>query len=110
MSRKTVMQNIVYPHPPRRVWAALTESKALAQWLLPNNFEPRVGHRFTFRGETQNRPDGWSNTVECEVVEVEPLHRLAYTWSAHPGLPEMLISFTLEAIKGGTRLRLEQKE
>ncbi len=109
MNGKGIIQIVFYPHSLQKVWAALTESNALSQWLLPNTFELRVGHRFTFREETFRKHDGWNGIVECEVIEVELLHRLAYTWSAHPGLPEMLISFTLEPVAGGTLLRLEQK-
>jgi uncharacterized protein YndB with AHSA1/START domain len=85
----------------------LTESNELSQWLLPNDFEPRVGHRFTFREETYSRKN--SCIVECEVIAVEPLRCLAYTWSTHSSMPEMLISFTLESVAGGTCLHLEQK-
>ncbi len=109
MSKKRVTQDVIYPHPIERVWAALTESNELSQWLLPNNFEPRVGHRFTFRGETYSRKNSWHAIVECEVIAVEPLRKIAYTWSTHSGMPEMLISFTLEPVAGGTRLHLEQK-
>lgn len=109
MNAKRIIQDVVYPHSLQRVWAALTESNALSQWLLPNTFELRVGHRFTFREETYHRNKRWNGVIECEVIEVEPLRRLVYTWLAHPDVPEMLISFTLEAVAGGTRLHLEQK-
>jgi catechol 2,3-dioxygenase-like lactoylglutathione lyase family enzyme len=42
---------VVYPHPADRVWAALTSSEALAAWFMPNDFEPAVGHRFTFQAK-----------------------------------------------------------
>lgn len=42
-----------YPHTPERVWRALTDPKALAAWLMPNDFAPVVGHRFTFRAPPQ---------------------------------------------------------
>ena len=109
MNTKCMAQDVVYPHSLQKVWAALTESNALSQWLLPNTFELRVGHRFTFREETYHKHGNWNGIIECEVIEVEPLHRLTYIWSAHPGLPEMLISFTLEPVTSGTLLHLEQR-
>jgi uncharacterized protein YndB with AHSA1/START domain len=96
-----------YPYLPQRVWAALTDSTALSQWLLPNNFEPRLGHRFTFQEESQ---DGWNGIIECEVIELLPFETLAFTWSAHPDLPTMVVSFTLKEVDGGTHLQLEQRE
>ena len=109
MNTERIIQDVVYPHSLQKVWSALTESNALAQWLLPNTFELRVGHRFTFREETYYKQDSWNGIIECELIEVEPLRRLAYTWSAHLGLPEMLISFTLKPVASGTLLHLEQR-
>jgi len=36
-------------HPPERVWRALVDPELLAAWLMPTDFAPVVGHRFTFR-------------------------------------------------------------
>ncbi len=105
MSEQALIKEVFYPHPLHRVWTALTDSQALAQWLLPNTFAPQVGHRFTLTDEAQ---EGWSGIVECEVVAVEFCKRLAYLWRAHPHTPAMLITFTLEEVTGGTCLRLEQ--
>ena len=65
--------------PPAKVWRALTEPKLLAEWLLPVvglRLEP--GAAFTFR--TQPHPP-WDGTVSCRLMEIEPFHRLRYTWS-----------------------------
>ena len=61
--------SVVYPHPVDRVWEALTSSEALAAWLMPNDFKPAVGHRFTFR--TKPAP-GFDGVVRCEVLELDP--------------------------------------
>ena len=46
-----------YPHPPDRVWKALTDPQALARWYMDNDFQPVVGHRFQFRTElTEQMP------------------------------------------------------
>jgi uncharacterized protein YndB with AHSA1/START domain len=39
----------VYLHPPELVWRALTDREVLAEWLMPNDFAPVVGHTFTMR-------------------------------------------------------------
>ena len=107
VSGDTIIHEVVYPHPPRRVWAALTDSAALARWLMPNDFQARVGHHFTFRVQPTS---GWSGVVECEVVELDPPRRLAYTWRGDPAMPDTLVTFDLEpAAAGGTRLRLEHR-
>ena len=104
MSDDAIVLEVTYPHPIERVWRALTDSGALAAWLMPNDFQPRVGHHFTFRSEPQ---EGWSGVVHCEVVTLEPPHRVAYTWNGGDGSLDTLVTFSLSPENGGTRLRLE---
>ena len=94
---------VTYPHPPERVWAALTEREALEAWLMPNDFEPIVGHQFNFR--TSPAP-GFDGVVHCEVLQVEPLRRLSYSWRGGP--LDTTVTFTLEPVPDGTRLTFEQ--
>jgi uncharacterized protein YndB with AHSA1/START domain len=100
--RDAIEIEVVYPHPVERVWRAITDSASLGRWLMPNDFEPRVGHHFTFRTEPDQQ---WSGVVDCEVVAVEPPRRVAYTWQGG-NLPRTLVTFTLEPAGEGTRLRL----
>ncbi len=94
-----------YPYPPARVWRALTDSTALAAWLMPNDFEARVGHKFRFRSKPM---PGWRGFVECEVIEVVVPLRLAYTWLGDAAWQApTVVRWTLESIDAGTRLRLE---
>ena len=101
---RRVRFDVIYPHTPDRVWHALTDRRALAHWLMPNDFEPRLGHRFHFRPRT--RQDG-SGPVQCEVTELEAPHRLAYTWRAPGESTPSKVTWTLEPVKRGTRLSLE---
>jgi uncharacterized protein YndB with AHSA1/START domain len=102
--KQTVQLEKIYSHPPGRVWQALTDPQALAQWLLPNSFQPRPGHRFRF---TRRSSGGKSEKVQCQVVEVEAPRRLAYTWQAEGEEVPTLVTWTLEPVEEGTRLRLE---
>lgn len=103
MSEDAIVLEVTYPHRIERVWRAVTDRDALAAWLMPNDFEPRIGHRFTFHRRAEG---GWSGTVYCEVVTVEPPYRVAYTWQGG-NLPETLVTFSLTPENDGTRLRLE---
>src|SRR5262245_8792399 len=103
-SRDAIVFEVDYPHPIERVWRALTEPDQIAQWLMENDFAPRVGHRFTLREIPP--PREWRGYVDCEVVTVEPPHRLVYTWDGG-STPPTQVSYALSAIPGGTRLRLE---
>jgi uncharacterized protein YndB with AHSA1/START domain len=104
MTIEPIVVEVMYPHPIWQVWHALTNREALAAWLMPNDFEPRVGHRFTFRVESRH---GWSGIVQCQVIELVAPHRLAYTWCGGQGQPETVVAFTLKQESEGTYLRLE---
>ncbi|MEO7730373.1 MAG: SRPBCC domain-containing protein, partial [Kofleriaceae bacterium] len=99
----------VFPHAPERVWRALTDRRAMSQWLMETDFEPTLGHCFTFRAKPQ---PGWDGVTYCEVTELDPPHRVAYTWrggSGKDGPPTLdtVVRFTLAAEGSGTRLTLE---
>lgn len=92
------------PHPPEKVWRALTEPELLAQWLLPVvGLELEPGARFTF--ETQAYP-GWDGIVNCELLEIETNRKLSYRWAV-PFL-DTVVTFTLTPTASGTRLSLVQ--
>ncbi|MBA5687606.1 SRPBCC family protein [Rugamonas apoptosis] len=95
---RTVVVERDFPHPPERLWRALTQPHRLDAWLMQNDFLPVAGHRFNFRAD-------WG-AVDCVVTEVKPQRTLAYTWSAY-GL-ESIVTWTLEPSSSGTHLRMEQ--
>jgi len=92
----------VYPYSPEQVWKALTDSSAMAEWLMPNDFQPRLGQKFHLRGKPA---PNFSGIVECEIVELDPPRRLAYSW--HAAGQRTLVSFTVQAVGQGTRVVLE---
>lgn len=100
--RRNLTFDVVYPYPPELLWKALTDSEALSQWLMKNDFEPRVGHKFQFH--TDPAP-GFDGTIDCEVLEVDEPRRLVFTWKGGP--IDTVVTFQLERVDEGTRLRLE---
>jgi uncharacterized protein YndB with AHSA1/START domain len=86
------------PHPPEKIWRALTEPHLIEEWLMKNDFAPVVGHRFNLRGD-------WGG-VDCQVLEIEPRKTLSYSWAAH-GL-ESVVTWTLTPTSKGANLRMEQ--
>ena len=86
------------PHPPEKVWRALTTPHLIEAWLMKNDFAPVKGHRFKLSGD-------WGS-VDCEVTVLEPNKALSYTWTAM-GLATM-VDFSLTPSAGGAHLRVEQ--
>jgi uncharacterized protein YndB with AHSA1/START domain len=91
------------PHPPEKIWRALTQSSLMEEWLMKNDFQPEVGHRFTFRATPM---PNWNGVIDCEVKVVEPHSRLSYSWGSL-GM-ESVVTFTLTPTESGTHLRMEQ--
>ena len=91
-------------HPPEKVWRALTDPALLAEWILPViGFKLEPGAEFTFK--TQAYP-GWDGTVNCRMLEIEPMRKLSYAWTV-PFL-DTVVTFTLTPTASGTRLSLVQ--
>ena len=86
------------PHPPEKVWRALTQPHLIDEWLMKTDFKPAVDHRFTLRAD-------WG-TVECRVLAIDPNKSLSYRWDAL-GV-ETVVTWTLTPTSAGTHLRMEQ--
>lgn len=104
---QTVMLEVFYPHSPERVWQALTDRRALAAWMMDNDFEPRLGHKFHFR---QAVLPGVDRCIWCEVIELEPPKRLAYCWQEEQTEHSTIVTWTLTAVTGGTTLQLHHDQ
>ena len=93
------------PHPPEKLWRALTQPHLIQEWLMKNDFKLAVGHRFNLTGE-------WGGVLDCEVLAVEPNRTLSYTWNfAHDDAAfnlQSVVTFTLTPTRNGTHLRMEQ--
>ncbi len=92
-TRSLVVERVM-PHPPEKIWRALTQGPLIEEWLMKNDFQPIVGHRFTFRATPM------------------PQWRLSYSWNASGeeavnGL-KTIVTWTLTPTKGGTLVRMEQ--
>ena len=90
-------------HPPQKIWRALTQGALIKEWLMDNDFQPVVGHKFNFRSTPNPH---WDGIIQCEVLVVEPNSKLSYTWSSL-GLVTVVV-WTLTAADGATLVRMEQ--
>ena len=103
----TIRKEILLPHPPARVWRGIADSSALAEWMFPNDFEPRVGHHFTFRVPANPAVGFEGLVVRSEVLECEAPKRLVFSWKVAGPVADTQVSFRLEPDGDGTRLFFE---
>ena len=100
---RTLVVERMMPHPPEKIWRALTQGPLIEEWLMQNDFEPVAGHKFNLRSTPMPQ---WNGVVDCEVLIVEADKRLAYRWDAL-GI-KTIVTFTLTPTTGGTHVRMEQ--
>ena len=97
------------PHPAEKVWRALTQGPLMEEWLMKNDFQPVVGHRFSFRAEPMPH---WNGVTEGEVLVVEPNRRLVYSWNASGAEAangvKTVVTWSLTPTAEGVLLRMEQ--
>jgi uncharacterized protein YndB with AHSA1/START domain len=110
--RQDIVVDEVFPHTLDVIWKTLTTPELMSRWLpMPaTGFKAAAGARFTY----QTTPAGeWDGVIHCQVLEVIPNQLLAYAWrgghvtNVGYGAPlDTVVTFTLTAVDGGTRVML----
>jgi uncharacterized protein YndB with AHSA1/START domain len=108
MTGRTVEKVLQLDTPVERVWTAITDAGELSQW-------------FGDEAEVDLRPGGdaamtWENhgRYAMRIDEVEPPHRLVWSWVHEPDVPFEDAPFTTvewiltERADGGTTLQLKE--
>ena len=99
-----------YPHPPAKVWRAVTDPALVPLWTAtgqggrPEGFSPVVGNRFRFVAKPNRF---WRGIVDCEVLEVRAPSLLRYSWVGDEGGAATYVTYRLEPWAGGTRFTYE---
>ena len=99
-----------YPHPPAKVWRAVTDPELIPLWTAtgaggrPEGFSTVVGTKF--RLVAKPKP-GWNGIVDCEVLEVQEPSLLRYSWTGDEGGDVTEVVYRLEPNAGGTRFTYE---
>jgi uncharacterized protein YndB with AHSA1/START domain len=97
IDRYTFRYEREYPHPPERVWEAITTAEHMDAWFMPRNkIEAKPGGRFAF-GFGGDPGSTWSGVIS----EFDPPRALEFRY--HNG---NRLRYELRPIDGGTRLYL----
>ena len=89
--------------PIEKVWQALTTTDAIQKWYFPiPEFKAQVGFEFQFAVEHE----GTKYDHRCQITEVVPGHKLAYTWRYEGYEGNTLVTWELFPAGNATRLVL----
>ncbi len=100
-----IKHSIVVDAPIERVWRALTTPEQVAVWVGAVGFQPHIGAKFEFHAPPQ---PGWDGITWSEVTALEPMRRLAFTWSV-PNFPATMVEFSLRDLGGRTEVTVEHR-
>lgn len=107
---KSINHTLFYPQKPELVWEYLTTPALMAQWLMQTDFEPVLGHEFTFRTGPLPKFD-FDGIVYCKVLEITPPRKLVYSWKGGPGdgkiTMDSIVTWNLTEKDNGTELTLD---
>ncbi len=102
--------------PPERVFAAMTDPRAVARWWGPRGLtttvllmEPTVGGSYRYEAHP---PGAEPFHLGGQFIEVAPPHRLVYTFRYEEPTPddqENVVTLTLRASGDGCEVRLLQQ-
>jgi uncharacterized protein YndB with AHSA1/START domain len=100
---KALVLERTYHAPVARVWKALTDVDQMRAWYFDlKEFKPQVGFEFGFVVEHEG------NTYDhrCQVTEVIPQKKIAYTWRYQGHEGNSLVTIELSPDGDKTRLKL----
>jgi|SRR5579872_486488 len=76
---------VTYPHPPVAVWRALTDPRALAEWLDPEE-----------------------DVLDYRLIKAVELRSMSFSWTTRDC--DAIVTFELHPVDGGTNVRLRMDE
>lgn len=89
-----IKQTILIEAPIQKVWDLVSTGEGIGSWFMPNNLVPTEGHEFHIQSPFGPSP--------CRVLEVDPPHRLTFSWDTDG----WIVEFLLKEIDGKTEFTL----
>ncbi len=104
MDNKILVIERIFKAPVEKVWEALTNKDLMKEWYFDlKEFNAIVGFKFEFMG---GDPNGTQWKHLCEITEVIPGSKLAYSWKYEGYTGISYVTFELFAEGKNTRLKL----
>ncbi|MEH7383439.1 SRPBCC domain-containing protein [Bacillus sp. JJ1533] len=89
-----IKQTVLIEAPIQKVWDLVSTGEAIGTWFMPNDLVAKEGHEFHIQSPFGPSP--------CKVLEVEPPHRLTFSWDTEG----WYVEFLLKEIDGNTEFTL----
>jgi uncharacterized protein YndB with AHSA1/START domain len=99
-----------YPHPPAKVWRAVTDPTLVPLWTStgrggrPEGFSSAVGTHFRFIAKPV---PGWRGIVDCVVLEAREPSLLRFSWVGDENGEATFVTYRIASPAHGTRFTFE---
>lgn len=104
MSNEPFVMERIFNASPEMIWKAITDKDEMRKWYFDlKEFKPEVGFEFKFWG---GKDDDHQYLHICEVTEVIPLKKLAYSWRFDGYQGMSYVTFELIVDGKNTKVRL----
>jgi len=107
--KSEIKRSWFFKQSKEEVWDYLTKAELIEKWLMPNDFQLKIEHEFTFTNNPIPSLD-LNGIFYCKVLEFEVCKKLVYTWQGGMSKENPVLSttveWTLEPVEGGTQLHL----
>jgi uncharacterized protein YndB with AHSA1/START domain len=94
-----VKREVLIDAPVARVWRHITDPARIADWLMPNDFEPAIGKQFILDCQEQGK-------IACVVKEIIPERKLVYSFTSKIIKIDTTVTITLAQEGNRTRVTL----
>lgn len=116
LEKRTLTIQRTFNAPVELVFSAWTKPEHLVRWFGPNDFTlPTCEHDFRVGGKFRicmRAPDGSDHWVRGEYLEIDPPHKLAFSWIRNDAEPDPwvdnVVTVTFEELDGRTHLTMHQ--
>lgn len=104
MKNQPIIVERILNAPVNKVWQAITDKDEMKKWYFDlSEFKAEIGFKFEF---TAGNKDGKQYVHLCEITEVIPHKKLAYSWRYDGYEGNSLVTFELTEQGDKTLLRL----
>lgn len=100
--KDVITKEHVFDHAIDTVWNAISKAEEISAWFIKADFKAEKGYRYTFTASEEH-----NCTQITGVVKKADPYTLVYTWIVQDTNAETTVTWFLEPVKEGTRLRLE---
>lgn len=96
---KIIKREILIEAPVSKVWKHIIDPEKIAGWLMPNDFEAKVGKKFFIQCPHKGK-------LWCVVREIVPNEKLVYSLQSEIPKADSLVTITLAQEGTATRVTL----